>query len=505
MNNKKNIYLNLIFSILLQFFEIISTLIIPRLIIQTFGSEVNGLVSSLNQFLNYVALLEGGVASVMMANLYKPLLDKDDVKISSIYVTMQRFFRKLSLIFVIFAFGLAGLYPLFVHSSFSWSYVFSLTLILALTLLIKYVFSMSNKLILNSDNKIYVTAFIQIIVVAVNIIVVYLVIKFFPNIHIVKLATTAVLLIQPIGYWLYIKTHYNIDKKAEPDQSTIKQRWNGFAINIAHFIHDNTDIVVLTLFAGLSYVSVYSVYLLVCQGIKSIIGAAISSFVPTLGKKIAANDKEELNSFFDIFEFFSVSISFLAYSLGWVLIIPFVSLYTKGVTDADYIQPIFATILMGAELVYSLREPYLSLEFNANHFKQISKYAFIEASINIITSIICVLFLGLIGVAIGTLIAMIYRSIMTYVYMKKNLMDRSYFIPIKYFFTYIIMTIGTFFAVNLLNKYSFHLNQNTLVFDFAIFTVVSIAFIVVLYMAITLVFHRKMFKKLFSYIKFKKI
>ena len=43
---------------MLQFVTIISGFIIPRIILTTFGSEVNGLVSSLNQFLNYINLLK---------------------------------------------------------------------------------------------------------------------------------------------------------------------------------------------------------------------------------------------------------------------------------------------------------------------------------------------------------------------------------------------------------------------------------------------------------------
>ena len=38
-----------------------------------YGSDVNGLVSSITQFLGYIALVEGGVGGVIRAALYKPL------------------------------------------------------------------------------------------------------------------------------------------------------------------------------------------------------------------------------------------------------------------------------------------------------------------------------------------------------------------------------------------------------------------------------------------------
>ena len=72
---KNNITLkNIVSNIILQVVTIISGFIIPRIILINLGSDVNGLVASLNQFLNYITLLEGGVSSVILANLYKPLI-----------------------------------------------------------------------------------------------------------------------------------------------------------------------------------------------------------------------------------------------------------------------------------------------------------------------------------------------------------------------------------------------------------------------------------------------
>ena len=99
--------LNTASSLLLQIFTIISGFIIPRLILGAFGSETNGLVSSLNQFLNYVTLLEGGLNSVIMASLYKPLAQKDTAKVSSVVKTSTRFFRRISYVFIGYAIILA--------------------------------------------------------------------------------------------------------------------------------------------------------------------------------------------------------------------------------------------------------------------------------------------------------------------------------------------------------------------------------------------------------------
>lgn len=96
MKNKETL-LNMLSGLVLQIFTIISGFILPKIVLSFFGSEVNGLVSSLNQFLSYIALVEGGVTSVIIANLYKPLVEKDRKKLSSIMVTANKFYRKLDL------------------------------------------------------------------------------------------------------------------------------------------------------------------------------------------------------------------------------------------------------------------------------------------------------------------------------------------------------------------------------------------------------------------------
>ena len=63
--NKRSTKLNVLTSLALQIVTILNGFIVPRIILTAFGSEVNGLVSSLGQFLNYITLLEGGVSGVV--------------------------------------------------------------------------------------------------------------------------------------------------------------------------------------------------------------------------------------------------------------------------------------------------------------------------------------------------------------------------------------------------------------------------------------------------------
>ena len=138
MDNKKKVTLiNIISNIVLQIANIFSWFIIPKIILSYFGSDVNGLVSSITQFLSYITLIEGGITGVVMANLYKPLVNNDTEKISEIVKTSKQFYRKIGFIFVVYCIALAIIYPIIFNTGFDYFYVFSLVIYLSIKLLIQ--------------------------------------------------------------------------------------------------------------------------------------------------------------------------------------------------------------------------------------------------------------------------------------------------------------------------------------------------------------------------------
>lgn len=402
--------LNITSSIIMQIVSVISALIVPRLILETFGSNANGLVSSISQFLNYITLVEGGITGVISSNLYRPLVNGDTEKLSSVLTTARSFYRKIGIVFIAYSVVIGLVYPIFVDTGYEYWYIFVLTLVLSIGLMLQYMFSLTYTTLLNADKKVYIVAIVSSILTLANIFLTLIVVKIYPDIIILKFANAVLFALRPLIYGLYIKKHFKINWKTSKDNSLISQRWNGFAINLAFFIHTSTDITLLTIFSDLNSVSVYSVYYLIVSKISLVMHSIVSGIEPTIGQAYAKNDEHELNEKMDLYEFiilFTVGISFLMTGL---LITPFVMIYTHGITDANYYQPLFGVILVLAEAMYLLRSPHVSLAYAANKFKEITAPAYIEAIINIVVSAVLIQRMGLIGIAIGTLIGMAYRG-----------------------------------------------------------------------------------------------
>ena len=97
-------------------------------------------------------------------------------------------------------------------------------------------------------------------------------------------------------------------------------------------------------------------------------------------------------------------------------------IYTHGVTDANYYRVVFSTIIILAEYIYCIRDPYVAVVYAADKFKETANSAYIEAIINIALSIILVFKFGLEGIAVGTFIGMFYRMLYLVWFVNKYIM-----------------------------------------------------------------------------------
>ncbi len=447
MGKAKTLSKNIIINLILQISVICNGLIMPRLIIVNYGSDVNGMISSITQFLSYITLLESGIGGVIKAVLYKPLLDKDEYALSGIVNATKNFFRKIGYIFIGYLFIVALFYDKITFTGKEWWFSASLVIVLGITVLLEYFFGITQFTMLQADQKLWFTSGVQIITLWVSIGVSMVLIKLGCSIQVVKLSTALVFFFRPLCYNLYINRHYKLERRVPQNKEALAQRWNGFGHHIAYFIHSNTDIILLTIFVSTTEVSVYSVYLMIVTGVRYFFAAFSSAIEPFIGRIIASGDKQALRKTFKTYEFAQYFATTVIFVTTAVLIVPFVRIYAVGVADADYIRPLFAVILVVAEGFYCLRAPYSNLIFASGHFKQTQNGAFMEAGINICISLILIKPLGIVGIVIGTLVAMAFRTIQYAFYVNRNIVNTG----IGVFFRKLLASFTSCLAVYLLS------------------------------------------------------
>ena len=495
MRSKKALA-NIIASLSLQVVTVVCGFIIPRLIIKTFGSDINGLTSSITSFLGYITLFEAGVGGVIRANLYKPLANKDISAISGIVKATEQFFKSLSYIFIGYLVIIAFYFSFFVNKGYDTVFTFSLVLIIGASIFVQYYFGLTFQVLLQADQKQYISSALQIISIIINAILVVVLVNLGAGIHMVKLGSSLIYILRVAGLYVYVNRNYKLIKDCPENKDAISQRWDGLGHHIAFFLHRNTDIVVLTLFTNLKEVSVYSVYFLVVSGIEKLVTSFSTGLEAAFGNIIAKDESEILDRNFRIYELISFSLATTLFTSTAMLILPFITLYTKGVTDVNYIRPLFSYVLIMAEAAYCIRLPYHSVVLAAGHYKQTRNGAFLEAFINVFLSIVLVNFFGIIGVAIGTLCAMLFRTIQYAVYLSRNIIKRKISEFIKRCFINIFAVLIVIFVVNSINVLK--IDSYTVWGIYAIFvTLISLVIVVLA----NLVFYRSDIMNLFRIVK----
>lgn len=419
---KKNIITSLSYQLIILFCGII----VPRLMIGAFGSEAYGATSSITQFLAYITLLEGGIGGVARAVLYKPLAEDDFSAISAIMGEIKRFFRVIAWIFAGYVLILAfGFHAISHISCMDWISTFVLVVVISISTFGQYFIGISNTILLQAAQKTYITNLVSIAATVINAVSIVILIQLDCSIIIVKLVSSIIFFMRPVALWLYVRRLYPVNAAPATVRKTyLTQKWTGLGQHIAFFLHSNTDIAVLTVLVNLQTVAVYSVYNMIISHIQSLAMSFCSGMEAVFGDMLARREQQKLLETFSVYETIISMASCLLFSVSTVLIVPFIRLYTTGITDTNYIQPFFAVLMVLTALSYCLRLPYHSMVIAAGHFKQTRAAAYGEAALNIGLSVILVLNHGLIGVASATLIATWFRFFYYVGYLSRNIFYR---------------------------------------------------------------------------------
>lgn len=442
--------LNSISSILYQILSVLIGLYIPRLILKKFGTEVNGLNYSISQMLAIVAYFDFGVGAVAQSLLYKPLLERNYGLISDIYFKIKSYFNKISIGLFFYTIFLCFYYSISKSNNFSWIYNTTFVLAISISLIGQYVYGISNQILLAADQKVYIYTFVNSLTIVINAILTYLLLQFDFSIQMVKLVTSLVFLIRPLYLHFYVKKNYYIKKELTHKEFMLPNQWSGLIQHLATSMISSLDSIVLTFLSTLSNISIYNVYTFPLNGVRILFESVCMGYKSYFGH-LLANEEISLRKIqdkFTIFSYLSHGISIIFLSVAIPMLPNFIFLYTSGINDATYYQPVFSILIILSYYIMMSRIPYTTLINAAGHFKETQLHSIIELSINLVLSIFFVIRIGLIGVAIGTCAAVFCRILASIFYLKENII----YIDLRKEFKFFIVDSVTFFTFFILRK-----------------------------------------------------
>ena len=412
-------------NLFLQIVVFISGIILPRFILQAYGSSINGMITSVNQFLTYLGLAEAGVATASVVALYTPLALGRKDEVNSILSAARKFYNRSGVLFLSLTAVLVFIYPFFISGQLDNSLVRWMIVVLAGSTLVDYFFLGKYRVLLMANQEGYVVALIQSVGTVANMVVSIGLIYAGASVLAVKAVATGVYVLRLFLVKAYAKKKYpDLDFHAQPAEGALKQKNAALFHQVVTIIVNNTDTTILTICLGsrsLLEVSVYGIYMLVVNAVNQLLTSFSNGLTAGFGEVIARREEETLKKSYSDYEYMYFLIFFVVVACMGVLLIPFISVYTIDMKDVQYVRPVIAVLFTLLVFLQNVRIPGLTIICAAGHYKETRYQAGLEAAINIVVSLALVWSMGMTGVLLGTVCSYGYRSFEIILYTNRHL------------------------------------------------------------------------------------
>lgn len=433
MQNRKKSQKNMLYSILGQVITISLGIILPRLYIITYGSEVNGMLSSIQQFLVYLNLFEAGVGAVTLQALYGPIARHDYDSINGVLSATNAFYRRTAKFYGIGLLLLGLLYPLSIKTTLPYSFMIACVILSGFGNFVLYLVHAKYRLLLQADGKYYISVNLSTAMTIITSFSKIILVSLGKDVVSVLTVSAVVQLIPAVFLMIYVRRNYPfLDLTVPPQYEKISQRNYMLIHQIAGMVFQNTDLLFITTMCGLKEASVYAVYRMIISHLESILAIPINSIGFILGQTYQI-DKEVYIKRIDLFERWYSAAVFATYVVTLQLLMPFVSIYSRGVTDIQYADNTLAILFVVAAVFTAMRVPMLNTIHYAGKFKDTLPQTMLETLINLIVTTVGIIFLGIYGALIGTIVALFYRTNDVIIYSNRKLLNRS---PMRTYFIY---------------------------------------------------------------------
>lgn len=490
MRAKKSLK-NLIFNVFQQIISIITGFLLPPLLVSNYGSSINGLISTVKQIVSYAQLTGAGIASASTYVMYKPLAKKNYKKLSGIFNATKDMFIKAGNIASIVMLMVAFIYPFFVKKDVDVFTTVMLVTMLGACGVSEFYFIGKYQALFSADQKNYLVSIAQGLGNVFNIVISVILIKFDCNIILVEFGAMSVYITRVLFLSIYFKKNYKyIDLKEKSLPNEINQRGDAIIHEITALVINNSSTILISLFIGLKQASVFAVYALVFSGLNTICSVVSNGIYASFGDVVAKNEKKVLSASYNIFECVYTFMIFMIYTVAYIMIMPFIQIYTKNMVDYNYVLPVLGILFVLVGITNNIKIPARTLVLANGNFKETKKYSLIEMIINIVGQLVFMYFFGIYGALIGCLLAAIYRGVNFIWYTNKFILKEKFNRIIKRISVCSLLAIIICVSSDLLLK----INVDGYLSWF-IYAIIVTVIVTILYTALCYITDKKTFKE----------
>ena len=241
MEKLNKIKKNIVFSLFAQVITIVLGLIVPRISIVNYGSEINGLLVSASQILVYLNLFESGIQAVASQALYKPVGKQEHDKINEIIAAVNKNYYKTGSLYSISLLSVSLIYSYYLQRpSLSFFTIFIVVFFSGFGNVLSFFFQGKYKILMTVEGKSYLITNINALTSVISILVKIIMMECRAPIGLI-IFVTFILSLLPLGYIeFYIRTDYKwIDLNVKPNYRALSQNRQALIHQISTLVFSN--------------------------------------------------------------------------------------------------------------------------------------------------------------------------------------------------------------------------------------------------------------------------
>ncbi|WP_034491330.1 polysaccharide biosynthesis protein [Butyrivibrio fibrisolvens] len=450
---------NVIFGALLKAYQILIPFIMRTIIIYLLGAEYAGLSSLFTSILQVLNLAELGVGAAMVYSMYKPIAENDSARICALLKMYKIYYRIIGMVIAAVGIALTPVIPRLVKGEVP-SDINLITLYylnLGAVVVSYWLFAYKSSL-LQAHQRADVVSKVVIVTNTLQYLLQFVVLFAFRNYYyfvIVALATQVISNIatavaatkmypdyQPCGE-LDVKEKIIINNKIK----------DLFFIRIGSIVVDSVDSIVISAFLGLTMLAVYQNYFYIMNSVYMLVCTVFTAIVASVGNSLITESDEKNYSDFKTLTFIMSAIICVCCNCFVGLYQPFMKMWVGETLMLEFPFVILLCVYFYVRLTASI----WNVPKDAAGLWHSDRYrALVAAGVNLTLNLIFVNIMGLYGILLSTIIAVLFIScpwilhnVFKYIY--KRSMKRYLLKIAEYALCSIVSCLISYFACGFLH------------------------------------------------------
>lgn len=405
-NSRKNFTAGISVMLVMTFLGFITR----KVFVDNIGVEYLGLNGLLLNILSVVSLLEGGFGSSIVYNLYKPLAERDEPKITALVQLYRKIYRYISLGILLMGLAIYPFLDVFIKDGKSLEYVSVVFFIFLFNSIVPY-FAAYKWSLINADQRQHKLMAINLVYqVGLNLsklailyytrnYILYLIIE---SLFIVGYNVAITRKVNRLYSFIRTKVKYKVDSLTRKNIITNSKAL--FLHSLGGYLMHSTGNIVISSFVSIAIVGLYSNYTLITTYINSLITNVLNSFSESVGNLIATESAEHAYKVFNTI----FLLNFIIVSLPVIVLFNTINPFINWWLGDEYLLDTSTVAIILVNLyIFGMRISAQMFKVKSGIFVQDRFSPLIQGCLNLILSLVLVRWWGITGVLLASTISVL--------------------------------------------------------------------------------------------------